>query len=77
VAKTQLERLIADAVHRVWRSYVKHFSEKAKGGSPAMWLGIFDGLLKWQDGVSKGGPSTILPGTIFRTPPPWHFDFRS
>jgi transposase-like protein len=37
-----------DAVHRVWRNYAKHVSERAKRGSPAMRLGLFERLLTWQ-----------------------------
>ena len=36
-----------DAVHRVWRNWMKHFSERRKAGSPAMALGLADRLLTW------------------------------
>ncbi len=38
-----------DAVHRVWRNYAKHISERRRGGSPAMRLGVFKRLLRWDE----------------------------
>jgi len=38
-----------DAAHRVWRNWMKHFSERRKQGSPAMKLGLVDRLLTWQE----------------------------
>ena len=38
-----------DAVLRVWRNYVKHFSERRKDASPAMQLGLTDRLLDWPE----------------------------
>jgi len=38
-----------DAVHRVWRNYVKHVSERRREGSPAMRLGLTDRLLDWSE----------------------------
>ena len=36
-----------DALHRVWRNYVKHFSERRKDESPAMRLGLLKSRLHW------------------------------
>jgi hypothetical protein len=36
-----------DAIHRVWRNYVKHFSERRKDESPAMRLGLTRSRLEW------------------------------
>jgi transposase-like protein len=47
-----------DALHRVWRNWVKHFSERRKEGSPAMALGLVDRLLTWPE---------ILAQRIFAT----------
>ena len=38
-----------DAVHRVWRNWAKHISERRKRGSPAMELGLVDRLLSWAE----------------------------
>jgi transposase-like protein len=38
-----------DSVHRCWRNYGKHISERKKEGSPAMRLGLFDRILTWPD----------------------------
>jgi transposase-like protein len=38
-----------DALHRVWRNWVKHVSERKKAGSPAMRLGLRARLLSWKE----------------------------
>jgi len=38
-----------DALHRVWRNYAKHVSERKKEGSPAMRLGLTKRLLRWEE----------------------------
>jgi len=38
-----------EAVHRVWRNWAKHFSERRKEGSPAMRLRLTDRLLGWPE----------------------------
>jgi transposase-like protein len=38
-----------DAVHRVWRNYAKHISERRREGSPAMRLGLLTRLLRWRE----------------------------
>ena len=38
-----------DAVHRLWRNYAKHVSERRKQGSPAMRLGLLSRLLRWSE----------------------------
>jgi hypothetical protein len=47
-----------DALHRVWRNYVKHFSERRKDASPAMRLGLTQSHLEW---------SQVLGARLFAT----------
>jgi hypothetical protein len=42
-----------DAVHRVWRNYVKPLSEQRQNESPAMRLGLFDHRLSWAEVLSR------------------------
>jgi transposase-like protein len=55
-----------DAVHRVWRNWVKHFSERKKEGSPAMRLGLADRLLSWPEILGRRLFATRvrLPGPL-------------
>jgi len=55
-----------DAVHRVWRNYAKHFSERKKEGSPAMRLGLASGLLGWPEILQRRlfATRTALPGPL-------------
>jgi len=48
-SKRNQSMLWRDALHRVWRNYVKHFSERRKKGSPAMRLGLADRILSWSE----------------------------
>jgi hypothetical protein len=50
-----------DAAHRVWRNWMKHFSERRKEGSPAMKLGLVDRLLTWEEILSKRLFATRIP----------------
>ena len=47
-----------DCLHRVWRNYVKHVSERGKQGTPAMRLGLTRRRMRWQE---------ILSGRLFVT----------
>jgi transposase-like protein len=42
-----------DVVHTVWRNYVKHTSELRRDASPAMRIGVVDGILSWSEILSK------------------------
>jgi transposase-like protein len=42
-----------DAVHRVWRNYVKSVSEQKRNESPAMRLGLFDHRLSWAEVLER------------------------
>ena len=50
-----------DAVHRVFRNYAKHFSERKKQGSPAMRLGILDRMLGWSEILAQRLFVTRIP----------------
>jgi len=47
-----------EAIHRLWRNWVKPFSERRGGGTPAMKLGLAPGPLTWEE---------ILQDRIFPT----------
>jgi transposase-like protein len=42
-----------DAVHRVWRNFVKAISELRRNESPAMRLGLFDHRLRWGEVLAR------------------------
>ncbi len=42
-----------DALHRTWRNYMKHLSERKKDASPAMRLGLTTRLLSWPQVLAK------------------------
>jgi len=46
-SKRNQSMLWRDAVHRVWRNWAKHVSERKREGSPAMRLGLAKRLLGW------------------------------
>jgi hypothetical protein len=48
-SKRNQSMLWRDALHRVWRNYAKHVSERRKAGSPAMRLGLTDRILCWSE----------------------------
>ena len=48
-SKRNQSMLWRDALHRVWRNYVKHFSERKKQGTPAMRLGLMKRPLPWSE----------------------------
>jgi len=47
-----------DCLHRVWRNYVKHISERGKQGTPAMRLGLTTRRMRWRE---------VLFGRLFVT----------
>jgi transposase-like protein len=48
-SKRNQSMLWRDAVHRVWRNWAKHVSERKRAGSPAMRLGLARRLLRWAE----------------------------
>jgi hypothetical protein len=48
-SKRNQSMLWRDALHRVWRNWAKHVSERKREGSPAMRLGLARRLLPWTD----------------------------
>lgn len=52
-SKRNQSMLWRDAVHRVWRNYVKHASERKRNETPAMRLGLTDHRLGWEEVLSR------------------------
>jgi len=50
-----------EVVHRMWRNWVKHFSERRKDESPAMRLGLVDRLLTWPEILAQRLFATRIP----------------
>jgi transposase-like protein len=48
-SKRRQSMLWRDCLHRVWRNYVKHISEREKNGTPAMRLGLANRRLGWEE----------------------------
>jgi transposase-like protein len=48
-SKRNQSMLWRDAVHRVWRNFAKHVSERRREGSPAMRLDLTPRLLTWPE----------------------------
>jgi transposase-like protein len=48
-SKRRQSMLWRDCLHRVWRNYVKHISEREKNGTPAIRLGLTKRPLRWSE----------------------------
>jgi transposase-like protein len=54
-----------EAIHRVFRNYVKHISERRRDGTPAQRLGIFRRPLTWEQVLAQ----RIFPSRMTLLPP--------